>query len=106
LGIDRIERGLFHRQDFSNVRAVRSNITVKEKAMSSPEIANALLALEKQEALSLPVAALVLGVVSQVESLIDLADRVWDQVFSPSVPRTTALDRREMVEYQTTVQLS
>lgn len=47
--------------------------------MLSPKIADALLALETQKTLSLPMAALILGAVSQVETLIELADRVCDQ---------------------------
>ena len=49
--------------------------------MPSLKIADALLGLETQKALSLPMAALILGAVSQVESLIELADRVCDPVF-------------------------
>ena len=49
--------------------------------MPSPKIVDALLALETQKALSLPVAALILGAVSQIEALIELADRVCDPVF-------------------------
>lgn len=49
--------------------------------MPSPKIADALLALETQRALSLPVAALILGALSQVESLIELAARVCDPQF-------------------------
>ena len=49
--------------------------------MPSPKIVDALLALETQKALSLPVAALILGAVSQVEALIEIADRVCDPVF-------------------------
>jgi hypothetical protein len=48
--------------------------------MLSPKIADALLALETQKTLSLPMAALILGAVSQVESLIELADRICDPV--------------------------
>lgn len=57
--------------------------------MPSPEIADALLALETQKALSLPVAALILGAVSQVETLIELADRVCSPVFRHPI-KTTA----------------
>ena len=49
--------------------------------MPSPKLADAFLALETQRALSLPVAALILGAVAQVESLIELAGRVCDPVF-------------------------
>jgi hypothetical protein len=44
--------------------------------MPSPRTSDALLAPETQKALSLPVATLILGAVSQVDSLIELADRV------------------------------
>jgi hypothetical protein len=57
--------------------------------MSSLKIAHALLAPETQKALSLPMAALIVGVVSQVEALIELADRVCDPVFRRSIKTTT-----------------
>ena len=50
--------------------------------MPSPKIVDALLAFETQQGLSLPMAALILGAVSQVESLMDLVDKVCDPVFS------------------------
>jgi hypothetical protein len=49
--------------------------------MTSLKIADALLAPETRKVLSLPIAALILGVVSQVETLIELADRVCDPAF-------------------------
>jgi len=52
--------------------------------MPSPEIVHALLAPETQKALSLPTAALILGALSQVENLIELAERVCDPVFHRS----------------------
>lgn len=57
--------------------------------MPSPKIAETLFALETQKALSLPVAALILGAVSQVEALIELADRVCDPVFRKPINTTT-----------------
>ena len=57
--------------------------------MPSPKIADALLALETQKTLSLPVTALILGAVSQVEALIELADRVCGPAFRRSI-KTTA----------------
>jgi hypothetical protein len=39
------------------------------------KIANAVLALETQAALSFPLAALTLGAVSEVEALVELAGR-------------------------------
>jgi len=57
--------------------------------MPSQKIVDALLALETQKNLSLPLAALILGAVSQVEALIELADRVCDPVFRRSANATT-----------------
>jgi hypothetical protein len=57
--------------------------------MPSPEIANALLELEKQHTLSLPMAALILGALSQVEALIELADRVRKSGISSPSTQTT-----------------
>lgn len=56
--------------------------------MPSPKIVDAMLAIETQKALSLPMAALILGAVSQVEALIELADRVRDPVFRQPVKST------------------
>jgi hypothetical protein len=50
--------------------------------MLSPEISHALLSPETQKTLSLPTAALILGALSQVENLIELAERVCDPVYS------------------------
>lgn len=52
--------------------------------MPSPEIVHALLAPETQKAVSLPTAALILGALSQVETLIELAERICDPVFRRS----------------------
>jgi hypothetical protein len=52
--------------------------------MLSPEISHALLSIQKQETLSVPTAALILGALSQVENLIELAERVCDPVFRRS----------------------
>jgi hypothetical protein len=52
--------------------------------MPSPELVHALLAPETQKALSLPTAALILGALSQVESLIELAERVCNPIFHRS----------------------
>jgi hypothetical protein len=49
--------------------------------MPSPEITQALLAPETQKVLSLPMAALVLGALSQVETLMDIVDRVCEPYF-------------------------
>ena len=57
--------------------------------MASPKIADALLAVETQKQLSLPMAALILAAVSQVEVLIELADRVCDPVFRHPIKTTT-----------------
>jgi hypothetical protein len=52
--------------------------------MPSPEIVHALLAPETQKTLSLPTASLILGALSQVETLIELAERICDPVFRRS----------------------
>jgi len=52
--------------------------------MPSPEIARALLSTESQQTLSLPTAALILGALSQVESLIELAEAICNPVFGRS----------------------
>jgi hypothetical protein len=57
--------------------------------MPSPKIVDALLALETQKVASLPVAALILGAVSQVEGLIELADRVCDPAFRQPIKTKT-----------------
>jgi hypothetical protein len=57
--------------------------------MPSPKIMEVLLALETQKAISLPVAASILGAVSQVEALIELADRVCDPVLRHPTKTTT-----------------
>lgn len=56
--------------------------------MPSPNIADALLALETQKSVSLPMAALILGAVSQVEALVELADRVCNPVFRHPINTT------------------
>jgi hypothetical protein len=62
--------------------------------MLSPKIADALLALETQKNLSLPMAALILGAVSQVETLIEVADRVCDPYFGSPSRRSHAFSCR------------
>jgi hypothetical protein len=52
--------------------------------MLSPEFSRALLSIQTQETLSLPTAALILGALSQVESLIELAEQVCNPVFHRS----------------------
>jgi hypothetical protein len=49
--------------------------------MLSLEIARALLSTDTQQNLSLPTAVLIMGTLSQVENLIELAERVCDPVF-------------------------
>jgi hypothetical protein len=56
--------------------------------MLSPEISRALLSIQTQESLSVPTAALTFGALSQVENLIELAERVCD----PVVRRSTTDD--------------
>jgi hypothetical protein len=52
--------------------------------MPSPEIVHALLSIQTQETLSVPTAALILGALSQVDNLIELAERVCNPVFHRS----------------------
>jgi hypothetical protein len=53
--------------------------------MPSLKMAQLLLEPETQKALSLPMAALILGAVSQVETLMEIVDRVCNPVYcSPS----------------------
>lgn len=55
--------------------------------MPSLKMAQLLLEPETQKALSLPMAALILGAVSQVETLMDIVDRVCNPVLC-SAPKT------------------
>jgi hypothetical protein len=48
------------------------------------EIARAILSTETQKTLSLPTAVLILGALSQVESLIEPAERVCDPLLRRS----------------------
>ena len=61
--------------------------------MLSLEIPRALLSTETQKALSLSTAALILRALSQVENLIELAERVCD----PVVRRSTTTHSQEGV---------
>ena len=56
--------------------------------MPSPEIAQAVLALETRKALSLPMAALIFGVLSQVETVMEIVDRVCDPYFCGGTLKT------------------
>ena len=48
----------------------------------SPKMVHEFLDAETGKALSLPLAALITGALSQVESTIELTNRVYDAVFS------------------------
>jgi hypothetical protein len=61
--------------------------------MLSLEIPRALLSPETQEALSLPTAALILRALSQVENLIEVAERVCDPVVRRSIITTESAAR-------------
>jgi hypothetical protein len=61
--------------------------------MPSPKLTDAFLARETQQALPRPLAVLILGAVSQVETLMELADRVCDRNFTvASARRLNALN--------------
>ena len=49
----------------------------------SIKVVHAFLDPEIPKALSLPLAALITGALSQVEATIELANRVYDSVFAP-----------------------
>lgn len=55
----------------------------------SLKVVHALLDPETRKALSLPLAALITGAFSQVETTIELANRVCDSVFHRSIKPTT-----------------
>jgi hypothetical protein len=55
----------------------------------SLKVAHALLQPEARKALSLPLAALITGALSQVETTIEIANRVCDSVFYRSSKATT-----------------
>ena len=55
----------------------------------SLKVVHALLNLETRKALSLPLAALITGALSQVETTIELTNRVYDSVFPRSIKATT-----------------
>ena len=50
--------------------------------MPSLKMAQLLLEPETQKALSLPMAALILGAVAQVDTLMEIVDRVCNPVYS------------------------
>jgi hypothetical protein len=47
------------------------------------KVVHAFLDPETPKALSLPIAALIAGALSQVDATIELANRVYDSVFHP-----------------------
>ena len=53
--------------------------------MPSLKIAQALLAPETQEALSLPTATLILGALSEAETVMEIVDRVCGPLFRGAV---------------------
>jgi hypothetical protein len=55
----------------------------------SLKVVHAFLNPETRKALSLPLAALITGAFSQVETTIELANRVCDSVFRRSIKPTT-----------------
>ena len=58
---------------------------LKEFPMPSLELAEVVLAPETQKAFSLPTTALILGAVSQAETLMEIVDRVCDRYFCGAV---------------------
>jgi hypothetical protein len=68
-----------------DVRQIPHEHTLQEFSMPSLEVAQALLGFETQKALSLPMAALIFGAVSQVETVMEIVDRVCDPFFCGAV---------------------
>ena len=70
--------------------------------MPSLKIAQALLAPETQEALSVSTVALILGAVSQAETVIEIVDRVCDPFFrstvKPANPAIVSTDRKRTTD--------
>jgi hypothetical protein len=64
--------------------------------MSSLEIAQALLTPETQKAFSLPMTALILGAVSQVETVMEIVDRVCDPLFGGAVKAASSTVARRV----------
>ena len=58
--------------------------------MPSPEIAQGLLAPETQKALSLPMAVLIFGALSQVETVMEIVNRVCDPYFCGGTLKTAS----------------
>jgi hypothetical protein len=54
----------------------------------SLKVVHAFLDPETPKALSLPIAALIAGALSQVEATIELTNRVYDSVFHRSIHTT------------------
>ena len=70
--------------------------------MTSLKMAQALLAPETQEALSLPTAALILGAVSQAETVMEIVDRVCDPLFRAQSREQMLRDKSEWWRGQST----
>jgi hypothetical protein len=60
--------------------------------MPSLRIAQALLSPETQEALSLPTTALILRALSEVETIMEIVDRVCDPLFRSAVEAARTTD--------------
>jgi hypothetical protein len=84
-----LERLLFLRQNRRYVRLVLTNISEGVTPMPyepSLKVIHAFLDPGTPKALSLPLAALITGALSQVEAAIELTNRVYDSVFHESIP--------------------
>jgi hypothetical protein len=67
------------------VRQIPHEHNLQEFSMPSLEVAQALLGFETQKALSLPMAAVIFGAVSQVETVMEIVDRVCDPFIGGAV---------------------
>src|SRR5215467_12591261 len=85
--MNRIEAALVGLQNRAGVAIVHEH-TLQELSMPSLEIAHALLTPETQKALSPPMAALILGAVSQAETVMEIVGRVCDPYFCGGALKT------------------
>jgi hypothetical protein len=76
-----------------HVRQIPHEHTLQEFSMPSLEVAQALLGFETQKALSLPMAAAIFGAVSQVETVMEIVDRVCDPFFGGAVKTANSTQR-------------
>jgi hypothetical protein len=98
LGVKGIEATAVLLQNPNIVREFSRNISSGAPTMThepSLKIVHTLMDPETRKALSLPMAALITGALSQVEATIELTNRVCDSVFHRLSTTTTAAMKRD-----------